>query len=115
MVSGRSAPLVRTPFVSQCADTHSTALGLAIRRAIAAQPRRNSLSSIAFIGDPWPRKSAGVRGFIGERSAAVSIARPVYDEFLPLAREPGPSGGGAPGPPSSRRGGSLCDGRREVL
>src|SRR5437773_3707884 len=60
MVSGLPEAVTRMPAVSQWAETHRTAAGLGSRRAASAQPRLNSLSWIAFIGDPCPTKRAGI-------------------------------------------------------
>src|SRR5260221_10463263 len=71
MVGGRSEAVTDTPAVSQCADTQRMARGLGSRRATSPQPRRNALSSIAFIGEPCPTNSAGI---LADRSA--SLMRP---------------------------------------
>src|SRR5699024_666557 len=48
---------------NQWADTATTPVGLfsARSRPSAAQARECRLSSMAFIGEPWPRNSAGWR------------------------------------------------------
>jgi hypothetical protein len=61
MVSGAGLDVTPTPWVSQWAETQRIALGRGRAWPIAAQPRRKSLSSMAFIGEPWPMKSTGMR------------------------------------------------------
>src|SRR5690554_2903658 len=60
MVAGCSIAVTQVPWVSQCAEIQSIALGLGRSRAIFRKPETNSFSSIAFIGLPWPKKSTGI-------------------------------------------------------
>ena len=57
--SGMAVTAVALPY--QCADTATMASGLlrASSRPSSAQARECRLSSMAFIGDPWPRNRAG--------------------------------------------------------
>ena len=54
------------PSVNQWAEMHKINCGFGCvapnSRPKAYQLRRNSLSSIAFIGLPWPRNITGMRG-----------------------------------------------------
>jgi len=57
----RECPVVTaTPSVSQCADTHRIAFGRGSLWPRALQARRTSVSSTAFMGEPWPAKTAGM-------------------------------------------------------
>src|SRR3982751_3996849 len=62
MVSGCALPVTNVPGTNQCAETASTARGLGSAAPSARKPRDQRLSSIAFIGEPWPMKTAGMRG-----------------------------------------------------
>src|SRR6185312_5638462 len=64
MVSGRGEAVTPTPRVSQCADTHNTARGRGNVSPRRCHSRRQELSSIAFIGEPWPRNRTGIRMFV---------------------------------------------------
>src|SRR5579875_2951087 len=68
MVSGCGDAVIATSRVSQCADTHSTARGRGCVSARRRHARRQGLSSIAFIGEPWPMNSTGIRAFISAGS-----------------------------------------------
>src|SRR5690554_644932 len=48
------------PLVSQCAEITKTASGLGISFPNFAQVRENSLSSMPFIGEPWPIKRTAI-------------------------------------------------------
>ena len=62
--------------MSQWADTHKINCGLGRvvpnSRPKVCQLRRNSLSSIAFIGLPWPKNITGMRGVLGRDMKPVS-------------------------------------------
>jgi hypothetical protein len=47
---------------NQCAEIASTARGRGIPAPISRHARVHSFSSRAFIGFPWPKKSAGIEG-----------------------------------------------------
>jgi hypothetical protein len=49
------------PRVIQWAETQRMAAGVGKASPISAQPRLNPVSTIAFIGLPWPTNSAGIR------------------------------------------------------
>jgi hypothetical protein len=49
-----------SPSVSQWAETQSTALGLGRFFPSAFMARVKELSSTAFMGEPWPMKTAGI-------------------------------------------------------
>src|SRR5512147_660171 len=90
MVSGCATAPAYTPRVSQCAETHSTDLGRGSCCASARQARWNSLSSIAFIGLPCPRNSAGMRmrELARGRLLHLGLGAQVADQGLDLlARE----------------------------
>src|SRR5690606_8725860 len=59
MVLGSSIAVTCVPLVSQCAEITNTAFGLVTSRPIFAQVRENSLSSMPFIGEPWPMNKTG--------------------------------------------------------
>ena len=59
-VLGQSAEPTYTPCVSQWDEMHRMALGRGRRRPRSCQLRRQALSSMAFIGEPCPRKTAGI-------------------------------------------------------
>jgi hypothetical protein len=69
MVFGRSMAVTRVPPVSQCADMQRMASGRGSSLPAFSQARPNPLSSMPFIGEPWPTKSTGIRellwAFIG--------------------------------------------------
>src|SRR6476646_3251533 len=60
MVFGKSMAVILVPLLNQCADITRTALGTGISFAIAFQRWLNSLSSIPFIGEPWPINKTGM-------------------------------------------------------
>ena len=67
MVLGLAMPVIcHPPRVSQWADTHKISCGCTARAInslpMACQLRRQALSSIAFMGLPWPTNSTGMRG-----------------------------------------------------
>src|SRR6478752_3979291 len=96
MVSGRSAALTAlAPHVSQWALTISTALGRGSSAPSWAQARLQALSSMAFIGEPWPRNRTGRRAVMGQGVRLDTVE--VTDRVFPLifnisARYPGPCG-----------------------
>src|SRR6185369_10775987 len=61
MVLGRSFAVVKVPATYQCAETARMAFGRGSARARSRKPRLQPLSSIAFIGLPWPTKRTGMR------------------------------------------------------
>jgi hypothetical protein len=56
--------------VSQCAEIQTIALGRGSFLPNASQDRLKSLSSMVFIGEPWPINTAGIK---------LLIAYPVTD------------------------------------
>jgi hypothetical protein len=61
IVRGAAIAVMCVPVVSQCAETTSTAVGVAISAPITLQTVLKSFSSMPFIGEPCPMKSAGIR------------------------------------------------------
>src|SRR6059036_2914842 len=61
MVSGRGLPVVCVPRTYQCAEIDRIARGVRIAAPRALKPRLQTLSSIAFMGEPWPTKRTGIR------------------------------------------------------
>src|SRR5574343_2107749 len=59
MVFGFGIAVTIVPLVNQCAETTTTALGVGISFPICCQRFENSLSSIAFIGEPCPMNKTG--------------------------------------------------------
>ena len=70
LVSGAGDPVTRAPGVSQCADTHTIARGRGSAGPSARQASDQSLSSMAFIGEPWPMNRTGI---VITRSAAKVV------------------------------------------
>jgi len=60
MVLGLSSFMILVPCVYQCADMDNITSGFGILSAIALQALVYSLSSMAFIGDPWPTNKTGI-------------------------------------------------------
>jgi len=83
MVRGFAIIVTFVPFVCQCALTHRIAVGFGNALAAIFQARLNSLSSMAFIGEPCPTNNTGILSAFGSSSvnflkedrviAAVSI------------------------------------------
>ncbi len=69
-VGGAVMAVTRVPRVYQWALMHSTAAGRGISRPSWAHRLEKSLSSMAFIGEPWPTKSTGMRGPAGHARAS---------------------------------------------
>ena len=84
IVGGRSFAITRTPSVTQCAETITMALGFGNRPAISAQAREEGVSSIAFMGEPWPMKRAGA---LVMRRFLPNISRHVSGRINVAARE----------------------------
>src|SRR5512139_3848396 len=61
MVSGRSLPVRCVPGTNQGADTARMAFGCGRRAARARNPPLQTLSSMAFMGEPWPTNTTGMR------------------------------------------------------
>src|SRR5690349_15937722 len=61
MVFGCSSAVRKLPLVYQCADTAITARGFGSVAASSLKAFDQRLSSIAFIGEPWPTNRAGMR------------------------------------------------------
>jgi hypothetical protein len=59
-VAGRFGAVTAQPAVSQWAEMHSTPEGRGSCAVTSRHPRLNSLSSIAFIGDPRPTNNTGI-------------------------------------------------------
>src|SRR5690606_27688578 len=60
MVFGLSIAVMKVPLVSQWAETTSTAFGVGILFAMAAQPWLYAFSNIPFMGEPWPMNKTGI-------------------------------------------------------
>ena len=60
MVFGCRSPVTKVPGTYQCAETERMALGSGRRPASERKPRLQTLSSMAFIGEPWPTKRTGI-------------------------------------------------------
>src|SRR3989338_640586 len=60
MVLGFCIPVTADPTLSQCAEIQIIAFGVGISSANFFQRRLNSLSSIAFIGEPCPINNTGI-------------------------------------------------------
>jgi hypothetical protein len=56
----KSTAVTFVPLVYQWAETTITADGTGISSAIFFHPLLNTLSSIPFIGDPWPINNTGI-------------------------------------------------------
>src|SRR5690349_24838999 len=61
MVRGRSSPVVQVPGTYQWAEMLRMALGSGSSPPSSWNPRLLWLSSMAFIGDPWPTNRTGMR------------------------------------------------------
>src|SRR5690606_41345804 len=61
IVLGRGMAVTAVIGRYQCAETLNIALGLGSAAPRAAHARAHPLSSIAFIGFPWPKKIAGIK------------------------------------------------------
>src|SRR5438309_114076 len=61
MVRGCSSPVTNVPGTYQCAEMLRMAFGSGSIRPSFWKPRLHSLSSMAFIGDPWPTNRTGIR------------------------------------------------------
>src|SRR5690606_35218755 len=61
IVRGFGCAVRYVPFTNQCAEIATMALGFGTRPRNAANPRLKRLSSIAFIGEPWPTNTTGIR------------------------------------------------------
>src|SRR5688572_1700105 len=100
MVRGRSMAVTRTAGTYQWAETASTARGRGSEAPRARQARVYALSCRAFIGFPWPKKSAGCILFPDylDKDALGPPAVELPVEHLPIARVPDPrpsvTGGG---------------------
>ena len=62
MVRGRGMAVTAVALMYQCAETTRTALGRGTDAPKARQAWVQRLSSSAFIGLPWPKNAAGIRG-----------------------------------------------------
>lgn len=60
MLLGNSMAVIWVPRVNQCAETTNTAFGVGISFAIIVHVWLNPVSSIPFIGEPWPMKRTGI-------------------------------------------------------
>src|SRR5207237_2456748 len=61
MVRGCSSPVTNVPATYQCAEMLRMAFASGSIRPSFWNPRLHSLSSMAFIGDPWPTNRTGIR------------------------------------------------------
>src|SRR5258706_5617858 len=77
MVLGASSMVTAIPSVSQCADIARMALGQGNSSGNAAHARLQELSSMAFIGEPWPMNRAGIRSKRGsyQYTSVLQIGR----------------------------------------
>src|SRR5690606_29188305 len=74
MLGGISIAVTFVPLVSQWAEMHNIAVGVAILCAIFRNPLTNSFSSIAFIGLPGPKNNTGIFSVSGKFSLALPRA-----------------------------------------
>lgn len=63
--------VIFVPCVSQCADTHSIALGFGSDFPICCQCWLNTFCSMAFIGLPWPKNKMGICWVVANCSAIL--------------------------------------------
>src|SRR6267143_2790665 len=93
MVRGCSSPVRKVPGTYQCAEMLRMALGSGSSLASLWKPRLHSLSSIAFIGEPWPTNRTGMRcttvgcpwPFRASRSERASALHPCSPGLPPAA------------------------------
>src|SRR5690606_6383163 len=64
MVRGRGIAVTAVALTYQCADTTRIARGRGTEAPNVRHASVKRLRSIAFIGLPWPRKAAGIRGMV---------------------------------------------------